>query len=264
MTLASPEFLFVTGLCLAGALTVWLFRSLPQPAAMRAFPGGLYAFAICALWTLGAICVTVIGVSVFAQGRPPVVALLINGYAQHASGFLAAALAYRYVQRLTPPTEPHQPIAAKKILPAALLAYTVALPLTFFSTLLWGGLLEMLHISAPPQDMLDYIRQAQSSGLLFALLLLPIVLAPLSEELIFRGGIYRILLRHTPRWAALVLSGFLFALVHGYTFTLLPLTVLGIVLAYAYERTGRIAVPILVHGLFNLTSVLNLFLGSAS
>ncbi len=260
----SFEHLLIVGISLVGVFSIWRYRRLPTPPAMRAwpFPAGLYLFAICALWVLGAIFVGVFATGPLASGRSPVVALLITGYAQHISGFLAAALAYRHVRRLSPPAAAHAPIAAKKILPAALLTYCVALPLTLLATLLWSNLLAKFHVHAPPQDMLDYIRQANSPGLLVALLVLPVIVAPLSEELVFRGGVYRILLHHAPRWVALIVSGLLFALVHGYTFTLVPLTVLGIVLAYAYERTGRIAVPILVHALFNLTSVLNLLYGA--
>ena len=64
------------------------------------------------------------------------------------------------------------------------------------------------------------------------------------------------LLQPTPRWVAFTVSAGLFAALHGNWVSSLPLFVLGLVFAAAYERTGRIAVPMLAHALFNLNTLL--------
>jgi membrane protease YdiL (CAAX protease family) len=48
---------------------------------------------------------------------------------------------------------------------------------------------------------------------------------------------------------------------HGNLVAFGPLFALGLVFAIAYERTGRIAVPIIAHGLFNLNTVVLLLAG---
>ena len=79
--------------------------------------------------------------------------------------------------------------------------------------------------------------------------------APLSEEIFFRGFMYGGLRRRLPVWTAAGVSGVAFGLVH-YTGTdsigVVPqLAVLGILLAWLYERTGSLWPPILLHLLNN-------------
>lgn len=64
------------------------------------------------------------------------------------------------------------------------------------------------------------------------------------------------LLQPTPRWVAFTVSAGLFAMLHGNWVSALPLFVLGLVFAAAYERTGRLAVPMLAHAFFNLNTLL--------
>jgi len=102
---------------------------------------------------------------------------------------------------------------------------------------------------------------------LVGLTVMAVVLAPVAEELIFRAGIFRFLRGRAPRLVALVLPALFFALLHvdrtnlNGLVTVAPLTALGIVFSLAYERTGRIAVPMLAHALFNLHTVIFLLLG---
>jgi uncharacterized protein len=79
--------------------------------------------------------------------------------------------------------------------------------------------------------------------------------APLSEEIFFRGFMYGGLRRRLPVWVAAAISGAVFGLVH-YTGSdsigVVPqLAVLGILLAWLYERTGSLWPPILLHLLNN-------------
>ncbi len=84
--------------------------------------------------------------------------------------------------------------------------------------------------------------------------------APLAEEVVFRGYIYTALKRFSNIPVAILFSGLLFGAVHMNLAALLPLTVLGIVLALLYEGTGSIWAPIAVHFTFNLATVTLQFL----
>lgn len=75
-------------------------------------------------------------------------------------------------------------------------------------------------------------------------------LAPIVEELVFRGYAYPTLKAHTGKHA-MWLSALLFASVHMYLINFLPLFVLGILLAWLYERSRSISVPILAHATMN-------------
>jgi membrane protease YdiL (CAAX protease family)/uncharacterized RDD family membrane protein YckC len=75
--------------------------------------------------------------------------------------------------------------------------------------------------------------------------------APFSEEVFFRGFMYGGLRRRMPVLAAAGISGLIFGLLH-YTgpdsLAVVPqLAVLGILLAWLYERTGSLWLPIMLH-----------------
>ena len=88
------------------------------------------------------------------------------------------------------------------------------------------------------------------------LILVPIVvLAPIAEEIFFRGVVFNALRREaTRRWAYLG-SALLFGVIHLSPVTLLPIFLLGLVLARVYERTGSLLAPMVLHATFNGLSV---------
>lgn len=80
-----------------------------------------------------------------------------------------------------------------------------------------------------------------------------IVSAPIVEELVYRGLLFRALSRF-GLWPAAIGSGAIFGAVHASAVpwqSLLPLAVLGIGLALLYHVTGSIIAPIGMHAAFN-------------
>ena len=55
--------------------------------------------------------------------------------------------------------------------------------------------------------------------------------------------------------------GILFGAIHSNHASLIPLSLLGMVFAAAYHRTGSLAVPVIMHSLFNCVSFLVLTYG---
>jgi len=82
------------------------------------------------------------------------------------------------------------------------------------------------------------------------LLPLAILAAPLFEEFIFRGLIFGGLRRSMPLAAATTASAAIFAVVHPPT-SMLPVFLLGLCTAIAYERTRTLLAPMLTHALYN-------------
>ena len=82
-----------------------------------------------------------------------------------------------------------------------------------------------------------------------------VVVAPITEEVIFRGYLYPVAKRFAGRWAAVAFSSLLFAMVHQNSMALLPLAFLAVLLALSYEWTGSIWAPIGIHMFFNATTV---------
>jgi len=93
------------------------------------------------------------------------------------------------------------------------------------------------------------------TGLRILIGLLVLFEAPLLEEPLFRGIMFRGFASAIPTWAAMAISGFLFALVHVNAATFVPLWFLGVAFAAIYRRTGTIVAPMVAHALFNATNL---------
>lgn len=93
-----------------------------------------------------------------------------------------------------------------------------------------------------------------------ALFLAAVILAPLLEELFFRGFLYGGLRRWMSAPAAMVISGAVFAGMHPMQ-NHLPIFVLGMFLAYIYEKTGNLGASMAVHFTHNL--IVTLLMGLA-
>ena len=82
------------------------------------------------------------------------------------------------------------------------------------------------------------------------LLGLTVLAAPLCEEFIFRGLIQGGLRRSLPAWQAIGIAAAIFAIMHP-PGSMLPVFVLGLCAGVAYERSGALLAPMLVHAAYN-------------
>lgn len=82
--------------------------------------------------------------------------------------------------------------------------------------------------------------------------------APIAEEFFFRGLLQTFLAGIVRnRWLAIGLTAIVFGMVHlSQPHTITALTMLGVLLGYAYERTGALVPPILIHAVFNLKTLI--------
>lgn len=83
-----------------------------------------------------------------------------------------------------------------------------------------------------------------------------VVVAPIVEEIVFRGYIYQVAKRFTARVFSTVISAVFFAVVHNFIPGLVPLAFLAILLTISYEFTGSLWAPISIHALFNASTLL--------
>lgn len=116
----------------------------------------------------------------------------------------------------------------------------------------------------------DYVSQAlskTSSGgvsipLVVLLVLTLVVLAPVCEEIFFRGYLYPALRNRMNRQPAMILNSLIFAAVHFELIGFLPRLVLAYGLCYLYERNRTIAAPVVGHALYNGLIVMFALLGT--
>lgn len=77
------------------------------------------------------------------------------------------------------------------------------------------------------------------------------VIAPIAEEITFRAFAFGMIRKKTPFWFAALVSSVIFGIAHMNPISFVYTTLLGFLLAYLYEKTGSIIVPILLHFGFN-------------
>lgn len=151
---------------------------------------------------------------------------------------------------------------------AGMYAYLAGLPLLVFSMavsvvlmlvyqLIMSGLFNRPEAGPPPNRVAEMISSV-SGWKLVLLFSLATVWAPLVEESLFRGALYRALRTGMGVvWAALF-SAVAFGVMHGYAFFLLmPVITLGFIFALTREWRGSLIGPMVAHGLHN-ASVLTL------
>lgn len=78
-----------------------------------------------------------------------------------------------------------------------------------------------------------------------------VTFAPFFEELIMRGIVFRGLLLQFDPTSAMFLSGAIFAAFHFNVGSFIPISALGILLAWLYYRTGSIVPSVVAHAIFN-------------
>jgi membrane protease YdiL (CAAX protease family) len=151
----------------------------------------------------------------------------------------------------------HSPIS---LIGQACYHFLTIIPILLAVGYIWPMILEFFHLPTDHQDLVEQVLGMGPSPMLFLIAFLAVILAPISEELLFRAFIYRSLkLYANPTISALVTS-LLFAGMHFNLHSFLPLFILGFWLCRTYEKSGNIWVPIILHALFNGNTLLTLVL----
>jgi membrane protease YdiL (CAAX protease family) len=150
-------------------------------------------------------------------------------------------------------------VLARAIVLLVLALPLIAVALAISQVLLAAGGIE----DNSAQEIVRFLANSPTGLAKGVVIVSAVVLAPLQEEFIFRGYIYGVLRRYAGVPAGIVINAALFAGIHLHAPSFAGLFVLAVCLTLAYEWTGTLLVPILVHALFNSTSIVNLLSGGA-
>lgn len=93
------------------------------------------------------------------------------------------------------------------------------------------------------EELLDFIRHRWGY-------LVVCILAPLAEEVIFRGAVLRTMLEHwegNKRWTAIIISALLFALAHMNPAQMPHAFLLGLLIGWLYERSRSLIPCVVLH-----------------
>jgi hypothetical protein len=122
--------------------------------------------------------------------------------------------------------------------------------LVFVGVFILAGVLSPILQPGEEQGLVPKTWHPDQAAAFIANFLVVALLAPVVEELTFRGLGYR-LLEPFGRWTAVLLVGLLFGLAHGLVEALPILAAFGAGLAYIRMRTGSVYPGMIVHAAFN-------------
>jgi membrane protease YdiL (CAAX protease family) len=123
--------------------------------------------------------------------------------------------------------------------------------------MLAGWLSTLLHthvfgVEEPElQDAIIIFLETENLLVRGLIIFMACIFAPVVEEIIFRGYLYRVGKRFGGALASAVLTAAFFSVIHGNTPAILPLFVLALALTAAYELYRNLWVPIIMHAIFN-------------
>ncbi|HEY4000191.1 MAG TPA: CPBP family glutamic-type intramembrane protease [Candidatus Xenobia bacterium] len=119
------------------------------------------------------------------------------------------------------------------------------------------------HVPSSENGVFAFFQHPPTGLVLVGFFLLVCVVGPLFEEFMFRGVLYSSLRKAMrPSWA-IVLSAFIFGIVHADLPGLLPIFVLACFMGLIYEKSGSLVPSIVMHMLQNtMTFVVMMFLAS--
>lgn len=130
--------------------------------------------------------------------------------------------------------------------------YLITLPLIILAGYVVNLIFSYYGITPEMQDVVQWVLDEKSSFVLVCLMFFGIIIAPIIEEILFRGFLLSALKKSLGRRYAIVVSAALFAAVHIDVFAFLQIFILGILLGHLYEKTKTLAASIIVHITHNL------------
>ena len=133
--------------------------------------------------------------------------------------------------------------------------YAILIAAGAASCLAASNMISMSGLVESSESYSTAVNTLYSSGFLPELIGLGI-LAPLTEELLFRGLVYRRFKEFNQVIGSMVWASLIFALLHGNLVQGIYAFVMGFLFCYVYERYGSLKAPVVMHMASNLLAVI--------
>jgi membrane protease YdiL (CAAX protease family) len=151
----------------------------------------------------------------------------------------------------------------------ALASWCVGFPVVAFTGQFLGLIIQLIYQPSelPDQMAVDLVKVSLDSPPYFLITIFSItILAPLTEEILFRGFLQTFIRKHLGSKHAILVTSLCFALFHfAPQQGLSNITIIGslfafaLFLGYIYERQASLLAPIALHAIFNAISIFNLY-----
>jgi membrane protease YdiL (CAAX protease family) len=139
--------------------------------------------------------------------------------------------------------------------------YLAAFPAVTLVAAVAGLLLSAMDEEQSFQQVVTMVAEPSQPVLMRVYLcVLAVVVAPVVEEVVFRGMALPVLTRYLGFPVAVAVVSAVFALMHGHVWSLAPLFAIAVAFSLAYTLTGSLRVPIVMHAIFNTVNLGNVLL----
>jgi membrane protease YdiL (CAAX protease family) len=132
-----------------------------------------------------------------------------------------------------------------------LIFYLAILPLVFFSSFVYQGILTVTGYPPTLQDIAVLLTGENAWWVRLYMLFMAVILAPLFEECVFRGLLLPLMARRLGVGPGIFLSSLIFASIHAHLPSMVPLFVVAVGFSMGYLYSGSLWVPVTMHALFN-------------
>ena len=126
--------------------------------------------------------------------------------------------------------------------------------------ILWSQIIEYLN--------LDFFQNSNYSEEIFISLdnnyliifIMACIVAPICEEIIFRGFIFKVILEKINLFYAIIINSIFFGLIHFEPSTIIPASILGVSLTLIRYKSESLLLAIIIHALHNLLAFIVTYL----
>ncbi|MDP8217370.1 MAG: type II CAAX endopeptidase family protein [Candidatus Theseobacter exili] len=113
----------------------------------------------------------------------------------------------------------------------------------------------LMNLELVVQPIVDLLTKEKTMLGMGSLVVFIVFMAPVFEEVMFRGFFYPVAKRHFGGIGGALLTSMLFAALHFNLAAFLPIFALGLVLVVVYEKSGSLLVPIGLHVTNNILAI---------
>jgi membrane protease YdiL (CAAX protease family) len=138
--------------------------------------------------------------------------------------------------------------------------YVATLPAFVLTLAVVAAVASLIRYVPEKQAVVELLMKEKDAGFLLFTGLFAAIGGPIVEELFFRGFMYGAFKKYIGIFGAMALSAAFFAALHAHAVGFFPIMVLGVALAYLYEKTGTLVAPITLHAIHNFSMMGMVFL----
>lgn len=142
----------------------------------------------------------------------------------------------------------------------AAIGYIALIPVLMAIMVATFHVTKLLGYKPPVQPIVEVFIKEKEVSVLWISALFAAVFGPVAEEIFFRGFMYTAVRKKLGVFAAMMSTSVIFSFLHTHIVGFAPIVVLGLLLAYLYEKTGSLIPSITVHILHNMGMLSLVFL----